>query len=59
MKTLCEQVFGMRIICADQCKSTYIRSLTCTSTCIEVALMNRKECQKIEKDNVSAERSQS
>ena len=23
MKTLCKQVFGMRIICADQCKSTY------------------------------------
>ena len=23
MKTLCKHVFGMRIICADQCKSTY------------------------------------
>ena len=54
MKTLCKQVFGMRIICADQCKSTYA-----FAHLFEVALDESKRMQKIEKDNVSAERSQS
>ena len=33
------EAFGMRFLCADQCKSTYpFACNTCTSTCIEAAL---------------------